>query len=364
MAARSDVRQLLLQVDANVELARRALDTLDRDIGRNTSSIDRSLARIDNAFGKIRLTAGGLLAGVGVGVLGREFLGLADQAKQMQAQLQLATAEFGNLGQAQKDVERIAGNTRNGLVETSNLYGNFVRASQEAGRTQDDAARATEAFSLALKIGGASADEARSATLQFGQALASGVLRGDEFNSIMEASPRIARLLADSLGVPIGALRAMAAEGKLTREVLFNALGDGNLFNGLKAEFAQLPKTWQDAMTEVENSAISTFGGFDRGGQFSTAIANFVSDGADGFSGLSDRAEQFGIDVRSNIDGLIGAFDPFVDAGLRAFDALTKGSKQWALVTQQDIDTVLGGFRPFHQLARPAGHAGRVAYRK
>ncbi|WP_187294035.1 tape measure protein [Sphingomonas sp. MM-1] len=236
----------------------------------------------------------------------------------MQAQLQLATAQLGSFGQAQKDVESIADATRAGLGETANLYGNFIRAAADSGRTQSDAARATQSFAQALKIGGASADEARSATLQFGQALASGVLRGDEFNSIMEASPRIARLLADSLGVPIGQLRELAEEGKLTREVLFNALLDGNLTKGLQGEFDRLPITFADAMTQVENAAITTFGAFDRGGQFSTAIANFVSDGASDFKTLAGEAEDLGRDIRGTIAGLANVWDGFEDAGVAA----------------------------------------------
>ncbi|AGH48771.1 prophage LambdaMc01, tail tape measure protein [Sphingomonas sp. MM-1] len=318
MAARSDVRQLLLQVDANVELARRALDGLDRDIGRDTASMDRSLGRIDQAFGRLTAAAAAFVSIRGLSSLGQQFLGIADQSKQMQAQLQLATAQLGSFGQAQKDVESIADATRAGLGETANLYGNFIRAAADSGRTQSDAARATQSFAQALKIGGASADEARSATLQFGQALASGVLRGDEFNSIMEASPRIARLLADSLGVPIGQLRELAEEGKLTREVLFNALLDGNLTKGLQGEFDRLPITFADAMTQVENAAITTFGAFDRGGQFSTAIANFVSDGASDFKTLAGEAEDLGRDIRGTIAGLANVWDGFEDAGVAA----------------------------------------------
>ncbi|WP_254684544.1 tape measure protein [Edaphosphingomonas haloaromaticamans] len=242
----------------------------------------------------------------------------------METQLRLATASFGSFGQAQQDVGRIANATRNGLTETSTLYGNFIRASAAMGKTQDEAARATETFSKALKIGGAGAAEAASATLQFGQALASGVLRGDEFNSIAEASPRILKLLADSLGVSTGALRSMAAEGKLTADVLYTALTDRKFTAGIDAEFQQLPKTFDEAMTLVDNAAVETFGAFDRGGQFSTAIANFVSDGSDGFGRLADRAEWLGREVRSALAGLANVWDGFVDAGESAIERIRR----------------------------------------
>src|SRR5574338_476149 len=82
----------------------------------------------------------------------------------------------------------------------------------------------TERISQALRISGASATETQSALLQFGQALASGVLRGEEFNSVVENSPRLAKALADGLNVPIGRLRKLAEEGRLTADVVVNAL--------------------------------------------------------------------------------------------------------------------------------------------
>jgi len=128
----------------------------------------------------------------------QEYLSIADASKQMEAQIKLATAQFGNFGVAQKQVHEIAKNTRSGLEETTSLYSKFLVSAKDLGKGQADAGRATETFSKALKIGGADAASAASATLQFGQALASGVLRGDEFNSVNEASPRIMRLLAES----------------------------------------------------------------------------------------------------------------------------------------------------------------------
>jgi tape measure domain-containing protein len=81
----------------------------------------------------------------------------------------------------------------------------------------------TESISQALRLSGASATEAQSSLLQFGQALASGVLRGEEFNSVVENSPRLAQALADGLNVPIGRLRKLAEEGRLTADVVVNA---------------------------------------------------------------------------------------------------------------------------------------------
>src|SRR3546814_18996144 len=83
-----------------------------------------------------------------------------------------------------------------------------------------------------------------SATTQFSQARPSGVLRGDEFNCIMQSSPRLARLLADSLDVPAGSLRAMAEQGELTADKLLRALTDTKFTASIDAEFKQMPVTF------------------------------------------------------------------------------------------------------------------------
>ena len=90
------------------------------------------------------------------------------------------------------------------------LYGKLQQAVRMLGGEQKDALTVTESISQALRLSGASATEAQSSLLQFGQALAAGVLRGEEFNSVVENSPRLAQALADGLNVPIGRLRKMA----------------------------------------------------------------------------------------------------------------------------------------------------------
>lgn len=286
-----------------------------RRASKSTQQFTRASKDVKSASDQISTSLRGVGAALGitsVAAAGAAYLKLADQSKQLAAQLRLATAQFGNFGQAQQDVNRIAAETRNGLSETGTLYANFIRATKELGGQQWEAARATETFSKTLKISGAGQAEAASATLQFGQALASGVLRGDEFNSIMESSPRLARLLADSLGVPVGSLRKMAEEGELTADRLFRALTDRKFTDGIDAEFRQMPVTFDEAMGQVRNAAVTAFGDFDRGGQFSTMIANFVTDGANGFNDMGSAAERFGITARQEINAVAETVKPLI----------------------------------------------------
>lgn len=279
--------------------------------------------------------------------LARQFISIVDEAKKMDAQIALATRTFGSFTQGQQDVQRIAADTRSGLSETTALYGNFVRSVQEVGGSQDDAARATETFSKTLKISGADANQAASATLQFGQALASGALRGDELNSILEASPRLARLLTESMGTSIGQIKKLGEEGKLTSDKLLDALTNKKFTAGIDAEFRELPVTFDDAMTQVSNAATLTFSAFDRGGQFSAALVSFISDGADGFDDLSEAAEDFGRRTRAAIEGLAGAFEPVFAEAKRLFAMFEAGTGDLSFDPARelgDIDKVTGWF--------------------
>src|SRR5699024_8635005 len=92
------------------------------------------------------------------------------------------------------------------------------------GLAQGEVLSITRTINEAIKLSGGSAASADAAITQLIQGLQSGVVRGDEFNSIMEQSPRLAQAMADGLGVTRGELRAMAMDGKLSSEVVINAI--------------------------------------------------------------------------------------------------------------------------------------------
>lgn len=334
----AEIDPVILRLIAEDGKYRASLNNVIRVNERTEASATRLARTVDRSMGAIR----GAVAGVSAVALAQTFLALADEAKKLDAQLRLATQGFGSFGKAQEDVRRIADETRSGLSETASLYGNFVRGAKELGATQGEAARATETFSKTLKISGADANQAASATLQFGQALAAGALRGDELNSILEASPRLARLLADAMGQPIGQIKKLGEQGALTSDKLLKALTDKKFTAGIDSEFREIPVTFDDAMTKVSNAALITFSAFDRGGEFSKMLAGFVTQGADGFDDLERSAEDFGISVRGTLEGLASAFNPFLDAGREAIRLLGIDLSQFSADGRKEIAGILG----------------------
>lgn len=165
---------------------------------------------------------------------------------------------FETLADVTERVFDISQKTRSGLDATATLYARLERSTRSYGVTVEDITRLTTIINQGFVVSGATAEEASNAIIQLAQGLASGALRGDEFNSVNEQGNRLMIALADSMNVSIGALRNMAAEGKLTTEVIVNGL----LSQGDKIgqEFAKTTATISQSL-EIANNNITKFFG-------------------------------------------------------------------------------------------------------
>lgn len=337
--------KVIVELEAKLDRYDARLRAAEQRFSRTTDSIQRDATRTSSIVQAGMRTMAAALAGVSTIALARQFLAMTDEAKKMDAQLRLATAGMGSFAVAQEDVRRIAEDTRSDLSATAGLYAAFARGARELSLSQEQVAEITETVGKAFKVSGTGAVESAQAIRQLTQAFQSGVLRGDEFNSIMENAPRLARLLSDSLNIPTGSLRAMAEAGELTAAQLTRAFSDKKFTAALDEEFKQIPVTFDDAMTLVYNSALTTFSEFDRGGGFSQMLVQFVTDGADGFGDLGQAAQELGIDIRSTFEGLSDAFDPLLEAARAVFGEIGSESRSLAdqiSATLGEIDFVTG----------------------
>jgi len=190
----------------------------DMDAARQTvTSATNGMARAADA-------AKSALAGIGVGMGMAQVIQMTDQYTKFTAQLRLATLSTREYNQALASVKAISTAAQTSIADMGVLYAKIANGTRELGNTQKQVAEITEVVGLGLKVSGATAQEASSAMLQLSQAFASGVLRGEEFNAVNEAGPRVMLALAEGIGVPVGALKKMAEEGKLTSDVLSEAL--------------------------------------------------------------------------------------------------------------------------------------------
>lgn len=177
----------------------------------------------------------------------------------IQTMARLKTIEDGSkTGQELQDsIMAAAQRSRTGFGIMADSVAKLRLQAGEAFKSNDEAIAFAEQLNKLYKIGGASLEQQKAGTLQITQALASGVLRGDEFNSMMENAPLVAQKLARHLGVSVGQLREMAKDGQLTGDTLKNALLGSAVETN--AEFAKMPMTFADMMTQVGNVASYAF---------------------------------------------------------------------------------------------------------
>lgn len=269
-------RGVTVDFNANVARFTSSVDKMSNDLAKFQTNAHRTSKNIDQSFarlgGNIRNVFGGLAAAFSV----RELATMADSFSNIQARLKLATRDANEFAQANENIKRIADSSKSPLESTAILYTRISQSLLDVGGTQAQVASTTQALALALRLSGANAAESASAMLQFSQAIGSGVLRGEEFNAVNEAAPRAMKALADALGVPIGQLRNLAQEGKITRDILVEALG--SQLPQLLKEAETLPNTIGASLTNLSNKLLLTIGELDKLTGASGKAADFIGE--------------------------------------------------------------------------------------
>ncbi|MEA3537585.1 MAG: tape measure protein [Pseudomonadota bacterium] len=256
------------------------------------------------------------------GAVVRELAKLADTSKNLSAQLLLVEGSTAKVKERQRELVDLSVRTGTALGANVDLYRKVKGALVETYGESGKYLRVTESISKALIISGADANTASGAIRQLGQALGSGAFRGDEFNSVAEAAPRLMKMLGDSLGVPTTKLREMAAEGELTSDKLYKALSDRKFTESLDREFKMMPMTFGRAWENIKSAAIVVFGEFDRGGRFSNSILNFANFGSQDIEKLGDKAYETGKEIEAAFSALGSVFDPMLLGANSVFDQI------------------------------------------
>jgi tape measure domain-containing protein len=296
----ADIATLGLEIQTGgVTRARRELDGLTA-AGTRTEGM---ATRLSAGFGAFARFAGPIgIVGAAVALGGRQALITADAYTSLAGRLALVTGGGERLLRVQAALFEQAQRTRSDVAATTDLYGSLARSTQALGISQDRLLRVTESINQALIVSGTSGASAQAALVQLGQGFASGVLRGEELNSILEQTPRLAQAIADGLGVPLGQLRKLGQEGKLTAEAVFGALERAGA--GLAAEFGRMPVTIAQAQTQVSNSIGKLVSTVDRLTGTTPAIARWISGFSTGLDGLTARIERSGGIFAALSDGL------------------------------------------------------------
>lgn len=202
------------------------------------------------------------LVGLGSALLLRELSQMADTYTLITNRLRLVTSGTQNLADINDRLFASAQRTRTSYEATVDLYARIARNAGQLGLSQQRLLDITESVNQAIRISGGTSQEAAAGVRQFGQAIGSGALRGDELISVLENMPRLAQAIADGMGVSIGQLRALGADGALTADKIIAALE--KTAPDIAREFEQLTPTIGEAFTVLNNSVLRFVGELDQ----------------------------------------------------------------------------------------------------
>lgn len=270
-----------------------------------TRETQRSLSDLNSELATVKSSAAGL-AGAWAGAFAtHQLIEFADTWNQMNGRLKLASTSTDDFATAQRTLMEISQRTGTSLEANSTLYSRIAQSLRAAGYASSDVAKVTETVATSLKLSGASTEEASSVITQLSQALGSGVLRGEEFNAIMENGGRLAKLLADGLGVSVGGLRNMANNGQLTTDKIVPLLTNVEV---LRKEFESLPASVGGSAQKVQNAFLAWVGGADSAVGASSSLAGVLDSLAKNIDNVANTAGVLvGIGLARYFGNMVGS---------------------------------------------------------
>lgn len=195
------------------------------------------------------------LAGAWLGFQGIQLLvGWSDQITGATSRLNIMNDGLQTTKELQDMIFQSAMRARGSYIDTMGFVAKLGTLAGNAFGSSEEVIMFAELINKQMALSGTSAWEGAAAMLQLTQAMSSGVLRGEELNSILEQTPMIAQTIADYLGVSVGEMRNMAAEGLITADVVKNAMFAAQ--DDINAQFEKMPYTWGQVFTLAQNIAI------------------------------------------------------------------------------------------------------------
>lgn len=336
----AQVGEIVYQVQMDVQQLLTSQQQLEQRLNRMDSSFNRTSQSVNNTERSMQS-----LSKVAVALTGYLSASMVASYSEAWTELNNKLSNSVRASESLVDVTQrvfdISQATRSSLDATATLYARLERGTREYNTSAADLAKLTSIINQGFIVSGATAQEAENAIIQLSQGIASGVLRGEEFNSVAEQGSRLMVALADSMGVGIGQLRKMAAEGKLTTDVVVKGLlsqGDA-----IGKEFAKTTRTMSQAFQEAGNNLTKFLGE-------NTTIKSTIS-------AFSDAV----ITVSKNLDELSSVLTVIATVvGSRYVGALamaTKSKVMMAAASRQESVATL-------QSARASEYAANMSVRK
>ena len=267
------MNRIISATPQRIYAAVQAADRLQSDLGRRAESLNERLRGMGSGwFSGAQSAFSGLIGQFTLATLAAQALGAAinaiasapgklmamsDEYSGIQARIRLITKSQEEAAALNDAIYRSALRAHGGYMDMAAAVAKLGIAAKDAFPNPKQIVPFVEGVQKLFKIGGSGIEEQRVAMLQLTQAMTSGRLQGDEFRSISEAAPLIEQMVADYLGVTRGALKQLSSEGKLTSDVIKNAILKN--MDTINAQFEQMPVKWGDIWQDMKSRAERAF---------------------------------------------------------------------------------------------------------
>lgn len=234
-------------IEENIRNANNEQQKFNNSIRGGNNSANGLLSTIK----KIAVAAGGI-AGI------NKVLNISDELASTKARLNLLVDDGGSVDVLEQKIMASAQRSRSAYFDTASAVAKLgLNAGNAFNGDMDQVIAFMEQVNKQFVIGGATAQEQSNAMIQLTQAMAAGALRGEELNSILDGAPGIARAIEKYMGIAEGSIKSVAQEGKVTAEVVKNAMFA--MADETNAKFDSMPKTWAQIWVDMKNQALSMF---------------------------------------------------------------------------------------------------------
>ena len=335
--------EIYYDIEADVSGLLKAQGKANKSLDSIGNSATNAAKKMDELQTNINRVAGAIAASLVVD-WGKAFLVAADNMSQLNARIERLTGSAAAASQTMQSLMRISSATGGSLQDTEKLWETLSTALRDTGATNGQILQLTETLQKIGRIGGSSSEEMANALRQFGQSISSGTVRAEEFNSILEQMPELARQIAAGMGVSIGQLRQLILDGKLTAEDALNAIQKQT--GSVNAEFEKLPRTLSQANTALTNSFLSMIDSVNQATGASSGMVAVI----DSLTAALDRLAGKAISADSQISDLNSTAEMFTRRartwswlGLDGWEAQNKalaGLSNKAAMLVGDLDAV------------------------
>ncbi|MGM8383368.1 tape measure protein [Enterobacter hormaechei] len=296
--------EIYYDIEADVSGLLKAQGKANKSLDSIGNSATNAAKKMDELQTNINRVAGAIAASLVVD-WGKAFLVAADNMSQLNARIERLTGSAATASQTMQSLMRISSATGGSLQDTAKLWETLSTALRDTGATNGQVIQLTETLQKIGRIGGSSAEEMANALRQLGQSISSGTVRAEEFNSILEQMPELARQIAAGMGVSIGELRQLMLDGKLTAEDALNAIQKQT--GSVNAEFEKLPRTLSQANTALTNSFLSMIDSVNQATGASTGLVAVI----DSMTAALDRLVGKAISADAQISDLNSTAEMF-----------------------------------------------------